>query len=62
MKPFTTIAAAIFALMTIAHVYRIAMGFPVTVGSVSVGQEVSWVALVITAVLAVGLFREARGR
>ena len=33
-----------------------------TVGSVSVGQEVSWVALVITGVLAVGLFREARGR
>ena len=48
--------------MTIAHVYRIATGFPVTVGSVSVGQEVSWVALVITGVLAVGLFREARGR
>ena len=62
MKPFTTIAAAIFALMAIAHVYRIATGFPVTVGSVRVGQEVSWVALVITAVLAVGLFREARGR
>ena len=62
MKPFTTIAAAIFALMTIAHVYRIATGFPVTVGSVSVGQEVSWVALVIMGVLAVGLFREARGR
>ena len=60
MKPFTTIAAAIFALMAIAHAYRIATGFPVSVGSVNVGQEVSWVAVVITAVIAVGLFREAR--
>jgi len=60
MKPFTTIAAAIFTLMALGHLYRIATGFPVTFGSVSVAQPVSWVALVITAVLAIGLFREAR--
>ena len=60
MKPFTTIAAAIFGLMALAHLYRIATGFPVTVGSVSVGQQVSWAALVLTAALAIGLLREAR--
>ena len=59
-KPFTTIAAVIFTLMALIHVYRIATGFPVTIGSVSVGQEVSWVAVVVSAVLAFGLFKEAR--
>ena len=60
MKPFTTIAAAIFALMAVVHVYRIAVGFPVTVGSVSVAPGLSWVGAVVAAVLAVGLFKEAR--
>jgi len=60
MKPFTTIAALIFLLISLAHVYRIVSGFPVTIGSMSIGQEISWVAVVITAVLAFGLFKEAR--
>ena len=60
MKPFTTIAAAIFMLMALVHLYRVAVGFPITVGSVEIGQPVSWVALVVTAVLAVGLFKEAQ--
>lgn len=60
MKPFTAIAAVIFLLMALVHLYRLAAGFPISVGSVSIGQEVSWIALVVTLVLAVGLFREAR--
>jgi hypothetical protein len=60
MKPFTLITAAIFALMALAHLYRIAVGLPVRVGTVEIAQSVSWTALVVTLVLAVGLFREAR--
>ena len=60
MKPFTTIAAVIFALMALLHVYRIATQFQVIVGSQTIAQEVSWVALIVTAVLSYGLFREAR--
>ena len=60
MKPFTTIAAAIFLLIGLAHLYRVVVGFPVTIGSTSIGQEVSWIALVVTLALAIGLFREAR--
>ena len=37
MKPFTTIAAAIFLLMALVHLYRVAVGFPITVGSVEIG-------------------------
>jgi hypothetical protein len=60
MKPFTMVAGAIFLLMALVHLYRIAVGFPIVIGGTSVGQEVSWVALAVTLVLAVGLFREAR--
>lgn len=59
MKPFTTIAAAIFALMAVVHAFRIFVGFPITIGTTVLGPEVSWAGLVIAAVLAVGLIREA---
>ena len=60
MKPFTTIAAAIFAIMALGHVYRLAVGFPVNVAGTEIGQGVSWIALILTAALSFGLFREAR--
>jgi hypothetical protein len=60
MKPFTTIAAAIFALMALAHVYRLLTDFQVIVGSHTLPLNLSWVAIVVTAVLSYGLFREAR--
>ena len=60
MRPFTAIAGVIFLLIALAHVYRIVSGFPVTIGSATIGQEVSWVAAAICAVLAFGLFKEAR--
>ena len=60
MKPFTTIAAAIFALMALLHVYRLFTDFQVIVGSHTIPYNVSWAALIVTAVLSYGLFREAR--
>ena len=60
MKPFTTIAAAIFALMAVIHVYRLVTGFSIIIAGAEVGQGVSWIALIVTAVLAYGLLREAR--
>ena len=59
-KPFTLIAAAIFLLMAVAHLYRITTGFDVTIGGTMLPQWVSWVALAVTGLLAVMLFREAR--
>ena len=60
MRPFTTIAAAIFLLMALVHVYRVTVGFPVKVGTLEITQAISWIALIVSLVLAVGLFREAR--
>ncbi len=59
-KPFTTIAAVIFGLMALAHVYRLAVGFPVMVGGQTLGQGVSWIALFITGALSLMLFRESK--
>ena len=60
MKPFTTIAAAIFGLMALLHAYRLATQFQIIVGSHTIPQWVSWVGLIVTAALSYGLFREAR--
>ena len=61
MRPFTAIAAAIFALIAILHAYRLISGLRVAIGGLIVGQEVSWIALAISAAMAVGLLKEARG-
>jgi hypothetical protein len=58
MKPFSIIAAIIFLLMALAHLYRIAVGFPIMIGGTDIGQGVSWAGLVVASVMAVGLFRE----
>ena len=58
-RPFTLIAAIIFGLMALIHVYRIMTHFQVSVGSHEIAQSVSWLAVVVAAVLSVGLFREA---
>jgi hypothetical protein len=60
MKPFTTIAAVIFGLMALLHVYRIATKFQVIFGSHTIAQEVSWIAVIVLGALSYGLFREAR--
>jgi hypothetical protein len=59
-RPFTLIAAIIFGLMAVVHAYRIATHFQVIVGNHMIAQGLSWVAVIFTAVLSFGLFREAR--
>ena len=59
MKPFTTIAAAIFGLLAVIHGYRALVGFQVTVGTTVIGLEASWIGLAIAIVMCAGLVREA---
>ena len=59
-KPFTTIAALIFLLMALVHAYRLATHFQVVMGSHTIPQWVSWVGLIIPAILAWGLWQESR--
>ena len=60
MKPFTTVAAVIFALVACVHILRLFFGWDVTVSGVAVPMWASVAGLVIAAGLAVMLLREAR--
>jgi hypothetical protein len=60
MRPFTTIAAIIFGLMALLHAYRLATHFQVIVGSHTIAQGLSWIAVILTGILSYGLFREAK--
>ncbi len=59
-RPFTLIAAIIFGLMALLHVYRLFTHFQVIVGSHTIPQYVSWIAILVTGGLSLMLFREAR--
>lgn len=61
MKPFTALAAALFALMALAHAYRLATGCEVVVNGHVLPLWLSAVGLVVAVGLAVMLWREGRG-
>ena len=60
-RPFTWIASAIFAIMALAHIYRLIRPFDVIIGPCHIPLWVSAVAAAITALLSWMLCREARG-
>ncbi len=60
MKPFTTIAAVILALVALLHLLRLFMYWEVTVNGLVIPMWASVLGLVIAAGLAVMLLREAR--
>jgi hypothetical protein len=59
-KPFTTIAAVIFAAMALVHAYRLYNGFDIVVAGNTLPQWVSIAGVAVTALLAVMLWRESR--
>jgi len=59
-KPFTLIAALIFALMALLHLYRLFTNFQVILGSHTIPMWVSYVGLIIPGLLAVMLYRESK--
>jgi len=59
-RPFTLLAAVIFALMALVHLYRIVTHFQIILGSHVVPMSASYVAIAITGMLAVLLFRESQ--
>lgn len=60
MKPFTTVAALVFGIMALMHLYRLVQPFEVAVAGSDLPQWVSIAALLVTGVLSVMLWREAR--
>ena len=59
MKPFTTIAVVLFALIAVLQLFRFLLGWEVTVNGTLIPVWVSAIAFVIAAALAVMLWREA---
>ncbi|MEK6530264.1 MAG: hypothetical protein AABZ48_05155 [candidate division NC10 bacterium] len=60
MKPFTTIAVVVFALIAVMQLLRFILGWEIAVNGVAVPVWLSGIAFVITAGLAVMLWRETR--
>ncbi len=60
MKPFTTLAILIFALIALAHLYRLLRPFEVIVAGTPLPQWASIAGLAVAAGLAVMLRRESR--
>jgi hypothetical protein len=56
------VASIVFGLFAIAHVFRLLNQTLVTVGSHQIPMGVSWVALVIAALLCIWLWKLASGR
>lgn len=60
MKPFTTIAVVVFALVALLQLLRVALGWVVTVNGTIVPFWASVIACVAAATLSVMLWRETR--
>jgi uncharacterized membrane protein YdjX (TVP38/TMEM64 family) len=58
-KLLTLTCAVIFLVIAGASLYRLLVGFPVTIGGVSIGQTVSFLLLAACGALSLMLFREA---
>lgn len=60
MKPFTTIAIILFAVIALAHLYRLISPFEVVIGATAIPQWVSVIGLIVGGGLALMLWRESR--
>jgi hypothetical protein len=60
MKPFTTVAIAVFTLVALAQLLRVVLGWEVAVNGILIPRWASVIACGFAATLAVMLWRERR--
>ena len=60
-RPFTMIAALIFFVVALLHLYRIFTHFQIIIGSHTIPMWCSYIGIVVAAFLSWMLCREARG-
>lgn len=53
-------AAVIFLLIAAASLYRLLVGFPITIGGQQIGQVITFLVLVCSAGFSLMLFQQAR--
>jgi protein-S-isoprenylcysteine O-methyltransferase Ste14 len=59
-RPFTLIAAILFALAALLHIYRLFVHFQVVAGTHTIPETASYVAIVVAGIMAWGLYRESK--
>jgi hypothetical protein len=57
-KSYAIVSALIFALVAVGHVVRLVQGWSVAIGPYNVSMNVSWAALVVSALLAIWGFAQ----
>jgi hypothetical protein len=60
MKPFSTIAAVVFAMVALLHLLRLVFGWQVVFNGWTVPMWLSWFGLFVAGALSVLVWREAR--
>jgi hypothetical protein len=60
MKPFTTLAVLIFALVAVVHVFRLIRGIQIIFGSHTIPMWTSVVGAIAAGLLAIMVWRESR--
>lgn len=60
MKPFTKLAAAFFGLAALLHLIRLFYPFRIMIGRNMIPYSVSFVAIVVSLALCIGLWKESR--
>ena len=58
MKPFTTIAVIVFAVLCVAHIVRLVLDVAVRVGSTDIPQWISVVGALFAGLMAIMLAKE----
>ena len=58
-RTVSIIAALVFLALAAVALYRLLVGFPITVGGMQVGQTTSFIAFVVFVALSLMLFRGA---
>lgn len=59
-RNFALLAAAIFTIVALLHFARVLYGWPVTIGTVSIPLWLSWLGIVVAALLAWLGFKASR--
>ena len=59
-RAVSLIGALVFLGLAAFALYRLLVGFPITIGGMQIGQTMSFLALVVFAALSLILFRGAR--
>ena len=54
------IAAALFAIAMLLHIYRLFTHYQITAGTHAIPQAASYVAIVVAAIMAWGLYQESK--